>query len=270
MRATSEKSLRSSAGQPPAPSRSQTRSLLRKAGAGNVYAYAQAVESYADALSECLYLVGLTGEEERLEEVKAALAACWSRLGGLRHVADFERLLCEQAQARQPYPSFRLEPPHQKLAHLESSERFLLAARLFERWSYKALANAMRLPKRFVGQEVMKLKCRLVGIEPNLLKPDEQVQILRVSEALENRLPQRAARQLDREIARHYHALQFKAQWLSYRCELVDLRQSLRLDEAQKARLKEQLCELLKARPQQPRPRLFQTVERSLFAGRGA
>ena len=241
------------------PERCKIRALLKKASNGNVYAFAQATASYTNLMSEYLYLTGVTDPRERLFQVQQLLADCWRYLPYTRRVSDFERFLQVNLERTGQRTSLRLGSPHEALSALDHRERFLLAARVFEGWSLKSLKLAFRCNKRDLAHDLMQLKCKLCGFQTHLLRANEQHQVLRVSELLEGGLSDVEARKVERELATHYHAHQFKADWLSYRCELADLRLEIVLDETQSAELNQRIFELLKQQPME-QPRLTDSI----------
>ena len=52
---------------------------------------------------------------------------------------------------------------------------------------------------------------------------------MRVSDSTEGQLSAKLALKVEQDVARNYHVLQFKAEWLSYRCELIELSQLMKL-----------------------------------------
>ena len=113
---------------------------------------------------------------------------------------------------------------------------------------------SLRVGKRELSTELMNLKCKLCEFPFESLKPEEQLQVLKVSELLEGELSDNAARRIETDLAEHYHAHQFKAEWLSYRCELADLRIHMLITADQVNELKERTTALLKQQPmEQPR-----------------
>lgn len=236
------------------PERSKIRALLKKASRGNVYAFSQATAPYLNLISEYLFLSGVTDPRERLFQVQQLLADCWRYLPYTRRVSDFERFLQVSLERQGRDASLNLLPPHEALGTLDHQERFLLVARVFEGWSLKALKLAFRCTKSELAADLMQLKCRLCGFQTHLLRASEQHEVLCVSELLEGGLSEAQARKIERDLCRQYHAHQFKADWLSYRCELADLRLDMLLQPSETAELNDRIAELLKQQPmEQPR-----------------
>jgi len=243
-----EKSLRSKR-------RNEIRSLLRKSSRGNAYAFIQVSEHYFDLLSEYFYLIGFTDPRDRIFEISNLLTECWSYLPYTRRVSDFERFLQLQLEKRVPENELKINESHKLLSSLNHTQRFLLVSREFEKWTYKSITLSLRWKKRDLANELMALKCHLVGFRPQMLKTSDQLQLMQISELLESELSSSAARKSQREAAHNYHILQFKADWLSYRCELIELRQRMRLSGDHTDLLKSQIVTSIKQQPME-RPKI--------------
>ncbi|MDQ8205418.1 hypothetical protein [Pelagicoccus sp. SDUM812003] len=231
------------------PERSKIRSLLRKASRGNALSFVLATASYSNLVSEYLYVAGITSHSRRMFEVQRVLSDCWRYLPYTRRVSDFERFLQVRLER---YPLERecsFAGEHLPLNELTHEERFLLVARIFGGWSHKSLRLALRLSKRELSEALMSLKCKLVGFRLDTLKASELAQVLRVSELLEGELTDKQARHTEKELRECYHAHQFKADWLSYRCELADLRLSMCMTEADQNELSERISQLIRQQP---------------------
>ncbi|MDQ8198305.1 hypothetical protein QEH56_09115 [Pelagicoccus enzymogenes] len=241
------------------PERRLVRSLLRKAARGNLHAYVQASSNYTNLISEYLYLAGLTGKAERIFEMKNVLGDCWRYLPYTRRVSDFERFLQVRLERYHSSSAPHFQEPHQALNNLSHEGRFLLAARFLNNWSHKTLRLALRTRKKELSLSLMQLRCLLTGIETEKLTWVEQAQILRISELLEGGYSNKDCRKIEREISGQYHALQFKTDWLSYRCELAHLRSEMILDDSEQAELNAAMIDLIKLQPME-KPRLYDSL----------
>lgn len=241
------------------PERRQIRCLLRKAARGNVHAYVQATSTYANFVSEYLFLAGFTVKSERLFELKNVLADCWRYLPYTRRVSDFERFLQVRLERYQDHPKPRFDSPHEGLAKLSHEGRFLLAARFLQNWSNKSIRLALRIKKKELADAIMNLRCLLTGIHVDKLTFVEQAQIMRISELLEGGFSDKDCRKIETEVSGQFHALQFKADWLSYRCDLAVLKLEMSLDEEEIPELNTAMAELIKAQPME-KPRLYDNL----------
>ncbi|EDY85049.1 hypothetical protein VDG1235_4683 [Verrucomicrobiia bacterium DG1235] len=241
------------------PERRKIRSLLRKASRGNVHAYVQATASYTNLISEYLYLCGFDHKEERLFELRTILSDCWRYLPYTRRVSDFERFLQVRLERLSKRSSAVFSGPHEALSELSHEGRFLLAARFLNDWSVKSLRLALRTSKKEISEAIMRLRCKLTGVELEKLTWVEQAQIYRVSELLEGGYSDKACRKIEKEIGSQYHAHQFKADWLSYRCEMADLQTEMSLSAEDTADLTESVTQLIKQQPME-KPRLYDSL----------
>ncbi|MDQ8185225.1 hypothetical protein [Pelagicoccus sp. SDUM812002] len=241
------------------PERRLTRSLLRKAATGNVHAYVQATSSYSNFVSEYLYLAGLTDKSERHFEIKNVLADCWRYLPYTRRVSDFERFLQVRLERYQASSKPRFAAPHDSINKLSHEGRFLLASRILNNWSHKSVRLALRTKKKELSDSLMRLRCLLTGVEAEKLTWVEQAQIMRISELLEGGFSNKDCRKIEKEVSGQYHALQFKADWLSYRCELANLSSEMTLAEEELAELNASIIDLIKVQPME-KPRLYDSL----------
>ncbi|MBK1877156.1 hypothetical protein [Pelagicoccus mobilis] len=241
------------------PERRQTRSLLRKASRGNVHAFMQAVTPYMSLVSEYLYLAGFTEQKARLLELTRVLCDCWRYLPYTRRVSDFERFLqvrLERSQ-EQAVPSF--DGVHKVLNGLSHDGRFLLVARVFHDWSHKALKLSLRTRTSEIRETLLNLRCALCGVETDKLSYVELAQVSRVNEMLEGTHSDKICRKIEKEVGNQYHALQFKADWLVYRCELADLQTEMTLNGEQIAELSDATIKQIKQQPME-KPRLYDSL----------
>lgn len=241
------------------PERRLIRSLFRKAARGNVHAYVQATSNYANFISEYLFLAGVDDKAERLFELKNVLADCWRYLPYTRRVSDFERFL--QVRLERYHANFtpRFSSPHHPLNKLSHEGRFLLVGRFLNNWSHKSLRLALRTKKKELSESIMRLRCLLTEVEAEKLTWVEQAQILRISELLEGEYSNKDCRKIEREVSGQYHALQFKADWLSYRCELANLKSDMTLSDSVLLELNAAIIELIKVQPME-KPRLYDSL----------
>ncbi len=240
-------------------SRSKVRSLLKKSGASNACAFTQATACYLEFLSKYCYLLGYTDENERLSQIRATLLKCWRYAPYIRRVSDFERALEIRLQAKSASPFLDFPSPHQKLASLTSMQRFLLVARSFQNWSYKSLHLSTRIKKHELSSALTDLKCALIGFDHDGFKTSQQVLLLRVNDLLEGELNGNEYRTIESELAGQSQIRDFKARWLSYRCELAELKQQMTLSESTIDAFKVQLTEDLRTIPIK-QPKLSDTL----------
>jgi hypothetical protein len=241
------------------PERQLVRALLRKAARGNMHAYVQATSNYANFISEYLFLAGFTDKAERAFELRNVLADCWRYLPYTRRVSDFERFLLVRLERYHGRKPVRFHAPHQALNKLSHEGRFLLAARFLDNWSHKSLRLALRARRSELSESLMRLRCLLTEVETDKLTAVEQAQVLQISQLMEGGYSHKDCRRIETEIRAQYHALQFKADWLSYRCELANLKSEMTLDEEERALLRAATIESIRVQPME-KPRLYDSL----------
>lgn len=239
--------------------RGKIRAYFRKAGSGNEFAFIQASAYYLDFISEYFYLLGYIDPRVRLVEIRSTLFECWRYAPYIRRVSDFERFLEIQLEKRSSDRSLDLSEPHSRLNELNHQQRFLLIARVYQSWTYHSIRLATRIKKHDLGRTLSDLKCSITGFKSQMLKTQEQALIIRLSELMEGELKTSDARAIEKDIATHFHVLQFKAEWLSYRCELADLKAQMSIDAEQIEAFKNTLHEELKELPIE-RPKLRESL----------
>lgn len=182
---------------------------------------------YLDFLSEYFYLLGFTKEEERLAQIHSTLLDCWRYAPYIRRVSDLERFLEIQLEKRSSGHAAVFDSPHARIGELNHVQRFLLVARTYQSWTYKSLQLATRIKKHEIPSALTQLKCTLTGIDSFALKTSQQIFLFRVNDLLEGELKTSESRIIEKEIHEHSLILQFKADWLAYRCELAELKQQM-------------------------------------------
>lgn len=241
------------------PERRNTRTLLRRAARGNVHAYVQAATPYVNLVSEYLYLAGITEKVERLFELKQILCDCWRYLPYTRRVSDFERFLQVRLEKVETRKDARFPELHKRFETLSHEGRFLVATRLLNNWTSKALRLSLRTSKEEISRSMMELRCKLIGIDTSKLRPSERFKVLQVSDLLEGCYSDDVCRKIEKGISSHFHAHQFKADWLEYRCELADLQTDMNLSPEESGELAAEITEMIRQQPME-KPRLYDSI----------
>jgi len=230
--------------------RNQVRSLLRKSGERNPCAFTQAAACYTEFLSEYFYLLGFTSVEARLEQIRATYLRCWKYTPYIRRVSDFERFLQTQLERLPTVPSLKLpEETYHRINDLDHTQRFLLVARNYQNWSYRALHLATRIKKSEITHALTKLKCVLTGFQTEKLTDSEWSLLLQVNDLIEGELKTREIRAIEKAIAKRPLLLKFKADWLQFRCGLAEIRDQMLISPEEATQFKESLSEDLRSIP---------------------
>ena len=237
--------------------RNKVRSLLRKSGDRNPCAFTQAAACYIEFLSEYYYLLGFTTVDARLEEIRLTLLRCWQFAPYIRRVSDFERFLQIQLERSTHIPSLNLpEKSYHTINELDHAQRFLLVARNYQGWSYRALHLATRIKRNEITHALTKLKCVLTGFDPEKLSVSEWELLLQVNDLIEGELRTREIRAIEKAIAKRPLILKFKADWLQFRCGLAEIKEQMLIGPEQIDEFKESLTENLDSIPvKQPKLR---------------
>jgi len=207
-------------------SRGEIRSLLRKGGSRNPCAFTQASVCYLDFLSEYYYLLGYVDETDRLLQIEATLIDCWKYAPYIKRVSDFERFLGVLLEKKRCNPGHEFESLHERLATLNHTQRFLLVARTYQNWTYRGLHLATRIKRYEITSALTELKCVLTGFDKRSLKTSQQILLYRINDLLEGELKIKESRTIEKELREQPLFRKFKADWLAYRCELEELKQS--------------------------------------------
>ena len=237
--------------------RNKVRSLLKKSGDRNPCAFTQAAACYNEFLSEYFYLLGFTSVDARLEEIRSTLLRCWQYAPYIRRVSDFERFLQIQLERSAHVPSLDLpESSYRTINDLNHTQRFLLVARNYQNWSYRALHLATRIKKSEITHALTKMKCVLTGFDPEELTDSEWELLLQVNDLIEGELKTREIRAIEKAIAKRPLILKFKADWLQFRCGLAEIKEQMLIRPERIEQFKESLTQDLDSIPvKQPKLR---------------
>lgn len=237
--------------------RDKVRSLLRKSGDRNPCAFTQAASCYIEFLSEHFYLLGFTNVDARLEEIRLTLLRCWQYAPYIRRVSDFERFLQIQLERSTHVPSLDLpEKSYHAINDLDHTQRFLLVARNYQGWSYRALHLATRIKRSEITHALTKLKCVLTGFDYEKLSDSKCELLLQVNDLIEGELKTHEIRAIEKAIVKHPRILKFKADWLQFRCGLAEIKGQMLIGPERIDKFKESLTEDLDSIPvKQPKLR---------------
>ncbi|MCZ6675196.1 MAG: hypothetical protein O7C75_19855 [Verrucomicrobia bacterium] len=209
-------------------SRSDLRKQLHKAAQGNRDAFRSVADQYLDLITEYLVVTGYHGKERIRFYAREIFHNLWLRIAYIRRVSDFERQLfifLKQIPVNvAPFQDLLT----QKLVLLNSLQRFLVVGRDLENWTSKNLSLATRIPKYELGKPLFDAWKILVGFKTRDLDFATNACMEKVVENMEgcqNRLEQQ---RLCKKVKENAIASAFKADYLSLRCELVELRQNAR------------------------------------------
>ena len=108
---------------------------------------------------------------------------------------------------------------------------------------------ATRIKKHEITSALTELKCILTGFEQQPLKTSQKILLLRVNDLLEGKLKPRESMTIEKELIEQPLIRQFKADWLSYRCELAEFKQQAFFEQSVIDSFKERLIEIFQTVP---------------------
>jgi len=233
---------------PASRERSLLRSDLKGAVRGNNDAFGQLVSHYLDFAGESLFMLGWCNDRERKQALQSVFSSLWRSLRFIRRLSDFERALIVQLQTMSDNRSHR-SCCGRKMTSLEDESKLLLVAYEMERWSMHSLRLAFRSKTQEIRQSLLRIRIHLLKID--LTDADESTMDLleRVNLSLDTDLSNRQRRNLIAALAESPIAKQFKAGWLLYRGEMVELRHQMRSTREERTRFMEQLLSEVSEEP---------------------
>ncbi len=228
--------------------RTELRRLLRRAVRGDADAFVLLAAPYCDLITEFVALCGIDDEEPLRAKTREVHHEIWKYLPFMHRVSDFERLLATTLFSVRPRESSTVgEACPGELQNLDPREKFALLARDFEGWDYGWTATALRVSRRELGEILVSVRCRLLGIDLDALDKESASCIRKLSLDLDGRNVARETQKICRNLARLPKAKAFKSEWLNLRCELIELRQQIRLPEETKQTILEALVPELRS-----------------------
>lgn len=205
------------------------RALLKRASRGETDAYLGLADVYFNLVTEYLYLCNLD-EGETIQKAELLLREGWMRLPYLKRLSDWERFLARSLMAVEPKRPVPVEDNSRKrLVELDPHAKFALVAFELENWGYKWLTRALRLEPRELARLLFRTRCQLIGRKPDQSGRKLRLFLEQVSVDLDGQLPPRQRRNFLRKLCSCDEAKAFKSQWLDYRCQLIEVRQQVRL-----------------------------------------
>jgi hypothetical protein len=209
--------------------RAPVRALLKRGARGDIDGFLALVELYFDLISEHLHLCHL-GPDDALQKTETILREGWKHLPCFKRLSDWERFLAHSLMAVEvggtgSPGALRL----QSLVELDSDAKFALIAFDLENWSYPWLSLALRIPPRHLRSILFTVRCRLLQIELDHIPRRLRQCLELVSADLDGQLSSGQQKQLLRKLCASEEAKDFKSHWLAFRCQLIELRQQIRL-----------------------------------------
>lgn len=224
-------------------SRGVLRKHLRRAARGDIEAFKSVSDEYLDFLTEFLIVTGYHEEERIRSYTRQIFQNLWQSIAYFRRVSDFERgLFIFLKQIPVNVAPFQ-DPLIQKLVMLNSLQRFLVVARDLEQWSSKNMILATRISKQEVNQPLFEAWKILVSFRATDIDFATNAYMERVVENMEGPFAQADQRKLCKKVKENPTVSTFKADCLSLRCELIEMRQNARWSQTLKASFFKEIVE---------------------------
>lgn len=222
-------------------SRAPVRALLKQAAHGEREAYLTLAGLYFDLISEHLYLCNYD-RRSALQKTELLLRDGWKNLPYLKRLSDWERFLARSLMAMPVSDTYAGEGQRPRaLVELDGEAKFALIAFDLENWSYPWLSLALRMPPRDLKEILFETRCRLLQVNlPEIKRPLRRCLEL-VSADLDGQLKTSQKRQLLGTLCSCEKTKAFKSNWLDYRCQLIELRQQIRLQSEERDRFLQEL-----------------------------
>ena len=205
------------------------RRKMRLAGQGDQKAFLPLLEHYLDLVCEYLYLSGYTENQELLDETSEIFLAAWECLPFTLRLSDFERILALRLTNTPTESAAPSNPLEKRLFQLKSDARFILVSYEMEGWHPFWVSLALREPKSDFSDALIGLRCRLCDMNFDLLNRRARQCLRYVAHDLDVGITIKRRAALCEEVQKLGEIKNFKGEWLAFRCELIDLRQQIRL-----------------------------------------
>ena len=185
-------------------------------------------------------MLGWCDDVERNQILQSVFSSLWRSLRFIKRLSDFERALVVQLQALSENRS-RKSCGTRNMKSLKSESKLLLVAHEMERWSMHSLRLAFRSKTLEIRRHLLELRAQLLKIDLNAVDRPTRELIERVNLSLDTDFSNRRRKNLIHAVAKSPVAKQFKAGWLLYRGEMVELRHQMRPTDEDRAQFMEKL-----------------------------
>jgi hypothetical protein len=228
------------------PLRKELRGYLHLARRGDQEAYIKLSRHYLNLITEYVSCTGYESNLSKSEAVRDVVIGVWQTLPYTSRLSDFERTLVLNLLRLKPQKSSKTDD--EKIAFLRSvdpTSRFILIAHEMENWKYPAISLATRISNVEIEPIIFDLRSQLLKFHFDNISVSSKNLIRQINKDLNGKLSLRSSRRLCRKTTHDDSAKEFKCRWLTFRCELVELRQQIRFNNTQRERFLQQLIPFL-------------------------
>jgi len=183
---------------------------------------------------------------EAMNQTQQVFFHLWQQINSLPRLGDFERALVQTLVARDPgadpvCPDSRMA----SLAQLSPRDRIIALAVEIGNWTVDSAARAFEVSRAVMSQDLLRMRCDLIGLHFINLNEDEKRVLREVSTHLCRDLSKKQRQKMAEATCRSPELRDFKARCLEKRCEMVELWLDLRLTEEEQAWLFEGIRDLI-------------------------
>ncbi len=242
------------------PIRKELRGYLHSARRGDQKAYSKLCRHYLNLITEYVSCTGYDSNLSQSEAVRDIVIGLWQTLPYTFRLSDFERTLVLSLLRLKSQKSSKTDD--EKIVFLRSidpTSRFILIAHEMENWTHNAISLATRIRKPEIEPIIFNLRSQLLKFHFDSVSISSKNLIRQINKDLNGKLSLRSSRRLCRKTTHDNSAKEFKGRWLTFRCELVELRQQIRFNNIQRERFLQQLVPFL-ADHHMRKPRLHERL----------
>lgn len=221
--------------------RSLLRADLKNAVHGDRQAFGNLTSQYFDFAAESFFMLGWCDDDERKAALESLFHAVWRSMRFIKRLSDFERALVIQLLTLSENREKRESCGSRRMTSLSSESKLLLVAFEMERWTMHSLRLAFRMKTPEINQRLLEIRAQLLKVNLDGLDKDTLRLLHRVNLAFDLDLSQRQRKSLIQAVTACPVAKQFKAGWMLYRSEMVELRQQMRTTEEDRGPFLEKL-----------------------------
>jgi len=191
---------------------------------------------------------------EAMNATQQVFFRLWEKMGSMARPADFEReLVSALVRSDRDSAAIPADPRLAALARLPAHDRVVALAVEIGNWSVEGAARAFGVSRAAMQQDLLRIRCDLIGVHFINLSDDEKRVLREVSTHLCRDLSKKQRKRMADATCRSPELREFKARCLEKRCEMVELWLDFRLTDEEQTWLFEGILDLVRrARDKKP------------------
>lgn len=184
---------------------------------------------------------------ESMNATQQVFFRLWENLGRMSRLTDFERELVAELAGRDSRPvSAPADRRLAALAQLSPRDRVVALAVEIGNWTVDDAARAFEVSRPRMEQDLLRIRCDLIGVHFINLSEDEKRVLREVSTHLCRDLSKKQRKRIAEATCRSPQLREFKARCLEKRCEMVELWLDFRLSAEEEEWLREGILDLVR------------------------